>query len=199
MAMLVDRGWAFELGPLGSHVAVQDGRPLALPAHCTAGDDCRDRGQQGREQEPARARRVFQLGWPGASRGRWLVGHSFFSAALVLKVCFTRVLMVQFLRRPARVSALVLEFADPILLGANGRRAGGILQLACNGDSTNLAGVCGERPDWPVSDQCTSFDRSVEAAPLWRRGEGALREPLGTHGLSVWREACPIFLTKEIV
>ena len=33
------------------HVAVRDGRSLALPAHCTAGDDCRDRGRQSREQE----------------------------------------------------------------------------------------------------------------------------------------------------
>ena len=39
----------------------------------------------------------------------------------------------------------------------------------------------------------------VEAAPLLGEGEkGALREALGTHGLSVWREACLDFLTKLI-
>ena len=60
----------------------------------------------------------------------------------------------------------------PILLGSNGRRADGILRLACNGDSTNSAGACGERyggirPDWPVSDH---FNRQI-----WkqhRSGEG---------------------------
>ena len=100
------------------------------------------------------------------SRGRWLVGHSFFGAALVLKVCFARVLMAQFLRQQ-EFQRLFWSLPTKILLGANGRRAGGILQLACNGDSKNSAGVCGGRPDWPVSDH---FSRQ-----MWKQrhsGEG---------------------------
>ena len=40
----------------------------------------------------------------------------------------------------------------------NGKRADGIVQLACNGDDTILAGASGGWPDWPASDR---FGRPV--------------------------------------
>jgi hypothetical protein len=84
----------FERGPLGSHVAVQDGPPLALPAHCTAGDEGRHRERHHREQEPAHLCRVCQTGWLGASRGCCHVALSIYAAAMVLVDGFTMVLVV---------------------------------------------------------------------------------------------------------
>ena len=67
-AMQVARLCRFELVPLGSHVAVLYSPPLAVHAHCIAGDDGRHRERHRREQEPARLRRVVQILGLGGSR-----------------------------------------------------------------------------------------------------------------------------------
>ena len=187
------KGCAFEHVPLGSHVAVRDGSPLALPAHCTAGDDCRDRGRQGRAQEPAHPRRVFQLGWPGASRGHW----RWDILSLALRWC-SRFALQGFSWRHS--SAGQREFQRLFWsLPTNPSRihwesAGGILRQACSGDSTKSAGACGERPDWPVSDH---FSRRV-----WKQrrsgggGEGPLRELWGPMVECVEGSLSGFFLTK---
>ena len=53
-------------------------------------------------------------------------------------------------------------------LDINGRRVGDTLRLACNRDSTGLAGVFGEGPDWPVSDH---FGRHVWSLHVHERQE----------------------------
>ena len=68
-AMQVARLCRFELVPLGSHVAVLYSPPLAVHAHCIAGDDGRHRVERHRrEQEPVRLRRVVQMGGRDGSR-----------------------------------------------------------------------------------------------------------------------------------
>ena len=73
------------------------------------------------------------------------------AAALVVKDGFTLVLVAPTPRLTVRASAYLLEFTGQ-RYGFNWRRAGCTLQLAFNGDLTRLAGACGDRPDWPVSD-----------------------------------------------
>jgi hypothetical protein len=48
-------------------------------------------------------------------------------------------------------------------VGTNGRRAGGILQLTSNGNVTSSILVCGEWPDWPVSDHSGRHVRNLHA------------------------------------
>ena len=71
-------------------------------------------------------------------------------------------------------------------VGINGRRVGGTLRLAYNGNGTGLAGVFGERPDWPVSDHTgrqtwnlhlhERQDRPHWDREWWVHGEGGGRE-----------------------
>ena len=103
--------------PLGSHVAVRDGRSLALPTHCTAGDDHRHRGWHRRDQDPARARRVFQMGWLGTSRGRRRMASSLLVAAVVLVVCLTMLLVATFPRLPTWVAVCVCVFVGSTISG----------------------------------------------------------------------------------
>ena len=128
-----------------------------------------------------------------AGRFSWrLAGGTFFlfGAALVLKICFTRALVAPFLRRPARVSALVLEFADQSFSDPTRRwhpKAG--MQWRQYKLSWSVRRTLRGYGLWAGLRPLQSTD--MEAAPLWRRREGALREALGTHGLSLCRgEAC---------
>ena len=71
-------------------------------------------------------------------------------------------------------------------VGINRRRADGILQLACNGDMATSIKVCGERPDWPVSDHFGRHTRNIHVQERqerlhgerewWVHGEGGCRE-----------------------
>ena len=118
---MVEEGAAsFKGALLRSHVAIRDRSPLALPAHCTTGVDGRHRERHRRDQEPARLRRVLQMGCLGASRGWWLVALSFFAAALVIKARFTMAHVAPTPRLPMWAAARFLEFDDPTFSGSMG-------------------------------------------------------------------------------
>ena len=71
-------------------------------------------------------------------------------------------------------------------VGINRRRVSGTLRLTSNGNGTRLAGVFGERPDWPVSDHAgrqtwnlhlhERQDRPHWDREWWVHGEGGGRE-----------------------
>ena len=114
------QGCRFERWPLGSHVAVRDGSPLALPAYCTAGDDGGHRERHRRNQEPALLRRLLQMGWLGGSRVRWCMALSIYHAAVVLVGCLTLILMARTPRLPMWTAAFFWEFAGQVLSGPVG-------------------------------------------------------------------------------
>ena len=146
-----ERAVPFERVPLGSHVAVRDGPPLALPAHCFAGDDGRHRERHGREQEPAHLRRVCHTaGW------KLLVAADVWHfQSMPLPWCSSMGLQWFLWQHPPAVQCgqprSFWSLSDH-LLGSNGRWFGGFLWLACNRYKTSSAGACGDRPDWPVFD-----------------------------------------------
>ena len=111
VAMPGERAAVFERESLRSHVAVHHGPPLALPAHCFAGDDGRHRERHRRGQEPAHLCRVLQMGCLGASRGRRLVALSTYAAAMVINDGFVMVCVAPIPRLPTSIAARFWDFA----------------------------------------------------------------------------------------
>ena len=86
----------------------------------------------------------------------------------------------------------------------NGKRTDGILQLACNGDMTSSIKVCGDWPDWPVSDHFGRQTRSIHTQDRqerlhgerewWAHGKGGGGENLGSvcvvRSKKINRECC---------
>ena len=86
--------------PLGSHVAVHVSAYVVAHTLCLAGADSRHRERHRQEQEPARLRRAFQMGWLGASGGWLRLSLSFNGFAMALVVLFTMVLVATTPRLP---------------------------------------------------------------------------------------------------
>ena len=132
---------------LRTHVAVLCSPSLAAHTQCLAGDDGRFVDQRLREHYLEGLRRAVQMVGPGGSCGRsvWL----FLSVVLQWR---SRV-DLQYgscgadppLSTVASGILFYASWTNPI--GINGRRAGGKLQLACNGDTKTSIKVCGERSD----------------------------------------------------
>ena len=89
---------------------MHDSPPLALPAHCTPGDDGRHRERHHRDQEPRPPRRVLKRAAAGAWHGRRQVGGSFLGDAVAFEDCFSMASVVWFPLQAVVVAAHFLDF-----------------------------------------------------------------------------------------
>ena len=108
--MLAGIDFNFERTSLGSRVAVRDDPSHARPAHCFAGADGEHEERHRQDQDPLRARRVFQMGWLGTSRCRRRMASTFLVAAVVLVVRLTMLLATTTPRLPKRMVTCFCEF-----------------------------------------------------------------------------------------
>ena len=125
---------AFERGPLGSHVAVRDCPPFALPAHCFAGDYGRHRERHRRHQKNLHICAVCYKRLPGCFT--WLMAGGTF---ILCRCDGDQGWLCNGLRgaNPSTAnegSRVLFGVCRYNLVDSNGRRASSLLSLACLGD-----------------------------------------------------------------
>ena len=94
---------------------MHDSPPLALPAHCTPGDDGRHRKRHRREQQPRHPCRVLQRAAAGASRGRRQLVFSFVVGAVALDVSFSMTSLAWIPLQPMVLDAFFFNFTGSSL------------------------------------------------------------------------------------